>query len=114
MATYESFPTYAQGTLSAGTNILFTGPTGYNTSVGQLTFNSSTSNNITLVVNKLDPASSVTSFSFALAAGDVVCDNGTYMLQPGDTIEITTTAAVTNYMFSATSTAANRTYNSFI
>lgn len=114
MATYESYPTYAQGTLAAGTNTLFTGPTGYDTTIGQITFNSPDPNNITLVVNRLSPASSVTSFSFSLAAGDVVCDNGTYMLRPGDTIEVTTTATLTNYMFSATSNASNRSYNSFV
>jgi hypothetical protein len=110
MASYEQYPTYAQGTLTAGTNTLFTGPAGYDTTVSQLTFTSSAANNITLVVNRLTPASTVTSFSFSLAAGDVVCDNGTYMLMPGDRIIVTTTAAVTNYMFNGSSTAANRTY----
>lgn len=110
---YEQFPTYAQGTLAAGTNVLFTGPAGYDTMLSQVTFTSPTINAITVVVNRLDPASSVTSFAFTLAAGDVVCDNTTYMLRPGDTIEVTTTAAVTNYMFNAMSTAANRTYINF-
>ncbi len=114
MASYEQFPTYAQGTLAAGTNTLFTGPDGYDTMVSQLTFTSFAGNNITLVVNRLNPASPVTSFNFSLAAGDVVCDNSTYMLMPGDTIEVTTTAAVTNYMFTANSSAANRTYISFL
>jgi hypothetical protein len=113
MAAFEQYPTYAQGTLTPGTNTLFTGPTGYDTIVSQLTFNSAAVNVITLVVNRLDPASTVTSFSFTLAAGDVVCDNGSYFLRPGDTIEVTTTAAVTNYMFSAASSAANRTYINF-
>lgn len=114
MAAYEQYPTYAQGTLNAGTNTLFTGPDGYDTMVSHLTFTSSTPNAITFIVNRLTPASSVTSFSFTLAAGDVVCDNSTYMLRPGDTIEVITTAAVTNYMFSAISMAANRTYINFI
>jgi hypothetical protein len=113
MAAYEQYPTYAQGTLTPGTNTLFTGPAGYNTIVSQLTFTSPTANVITLVVNRLDPASTVTSFSFTLAAGDVVCDNGAYFLRPGDTIEVTTTAAVTNYMFNGSSSAANRTYIDF-
>jgi hypothetical protein len=110
---YEQYPTYGQGTLAAGTNILFTGPDGYDTLVSQVTFNSASANVITVVVNRLDPASTVTSFAFTLSAGDVVCDNTSYMLRPGDTIEVTTTAAVTNYMFSAQSTAANRTYIDF-
>ena len=114
MAAIETFPTFAQGTLAAGTNILFTGPAGYNSSVSQITFTSLAANVITVVVNRLDPASTVTSFSFTLSAGDVVCDNTAYMLRPGDTIEVTTTAAVTNYMFNARSEVANRSYINFI
>lgn len=113
-APYEQFNTYAQDTVAAGVNTIFTGPAGYDSFVSQLTFTSATANVITLVVNRLSPASTVTSFSFTLAAGDVVCDNSTYVLRPGDTIQLTTTAAVTNYMFEARSNAANRTYVNYI
>ncbi len=114
MGKYPTFPTFGQGTLAPGTSVLFTSPAGYDSSVNGITFTSSAANDITLVVNRLTPASTVTSFSFTLAAGDVVCDNSIYKLRPGDTIEVTTTAAVTNYMFQATSNAANTTYINFV
>jgi hypothetical protein len=108
------YPIYSQGVLTAGTNTLFTGPAGYNTTISGLTFTSSAANVVTLVINKVTPVSSVTSFSFTLDPGDVLCDNTSYILQVGDTIEVTTTAASTNYMFSGQAASATVQYTSFI
>ena len=110
----SQYPIYSQGVLSAGTNILFTAPQGYNTTISGITFTSSDPNDVTLVITKVNPASMVTSFSFSLAAGDVVCDNTSYFLQVGDIIEVTTTATSTNYMFSGQATSATAQYVSVI
>ena len=101
----SQYPTHVQGIAPAGTTAIFTGPAGYNTTINSITFNSQTVNNITVFVNRITPASTVIAYALSLAAGDVISDNNTYILAPGDTLEITTTAAATNYMFTATSTA---------
>lgn len=102
-----SYPTYVQDTVAAGTTAIFTGPAGYTTTITGITFNSQASNNITVSVTRLNPASTVIAYAFSLAAGDVISDNNTYVLGAGDSLVITTTSAATNYMFTANSIAAN-------
>jgi len=101
----SQYPTHVQGTATAGTTAIFTGPAGYNTTISGITFNSQTANNITVFINRITPASTVIAYAFTLAAGDVISDNNTYILAPGDSLEITTTSAATNYMFTSTSVA---------
>jgi len=96
-----------QGTLAAGTVALYTSPPGYNTTIQGLTFNSPNANTLTLIINKLNPSSSVPVFSFTLAAQDVVYHDRVYYLKAGESITVTTTAAVTNYRFAG---SANFTY----
>lgn len=101
----SQYPTYVQGTASAGTTAIFIGPAGYNSTISGITFNSQVGNNLTVRVIRLNPASTVIAYAFTLSAGDVVSDNNTYTLGPGDTLEVITTSAATNYMFTANSTA---------
>jgi len=79
--------------------VLYTAPPGYNVIIQGITFTSPNANVLTLTVNKLNPPSSVTSYSFTLTAGDVVCDNTIYSLKAGENLSVTTTAAATDYMF---------------
>lgn len=103
MVTIAQYTTHVQDIASAGTTAIFTGPIGYNTTISGITFNSQTPNNITVFINRITPASTVIAYAFTLAAGDVISDNNTYILAPGDTLQITTTSAATHYMFSASS-----------
>ena len=103
----SQYPTHVQGTATAGTTAIFTGPAGYNTTISGITFNSQTANNITVFINRITPASTVIAYAFTLAAGDVISDNNTYILGEGDFLEITTTSAATNYMFTANATSRN-------
>lgn len=96
-----------QGNLAPGTVTLYTAPSGYNAIIQGITFTSAAANVLTVIVNKLNPISSVTSYAFTLAAGDVVCDNTVYYLKTGESISVTTTAASTDYMFRG---LANFTY----
>jgi hypothetical protein len=102
----SQYPTHVQGTATAGNTAIFTGPAGYVTTISGITFNSQAANDLTVRVIRTTPASTVIAYAFTLAAGDVVSDNNQYTLAAGDSLEIITTAATTNYMFTANSTAA--------
>jgi hypothetical protein len=98
------YPTYVQGTATAGTTSIFVSPAGYNSTITGITFNSQTANDLTVQVVRAAPASTVSAYVFTLAAGDVVSDNNQYALAAGDSLQIITTSAATNYMFAANST----------
>jgi hypothetical protein len=106
-APVTQYTTHVQGIASAGTTAIFIGEVGYNTTISGITFNSQTANNITVSVTRVTPASTVIAYAFSLAAGDVISDNNTYILGEGDFLEITTTSAATNYMFTANATSRN-------
>lgn len=106
-APITQYPAYVQGTASAGTTAIFTGPVGYISTINGITFNSQTGNNLTVQITRLNPASTVIAYVFNLTAGDVVSDNNTYTLGAGDTLEIITTAVSTNYMFTANVVSGN-------
>lgn len=106
-APITTYTTHVQGTATAGSTAIFIGEVGYNTSITGITFNSQTANNITVSVIRVAPASTVIAYAFSLAAGDVISDNNTYILAGGDALEITTTSAATNYMFTANATSGN-------
>lgn len=108
MATpLTQYPAYVQGTATAGTTTIFTGPVGYISTITGITFNSQTGNDLTVQITRLNPASTVIAYAFNLAAGDVVSANNTYTLAAGDTLEIITTSAATNYMFTASVLSGN-------
>jgi hypothetical protein len=88
-----------QNTLGSGTTVLYTAPTGYRVTIGGVTFNNPAAYNITFTVNRVTGPSSVNMYSFVLAAGDVVTDNNGYVLNPGDSVEVTISAASTNCFF---------------
>jgi hypothetical protein len=106
-APITTYTTHVQGTATAGTTAIFTGPVGYIITISGITFNSPAANNITVSVTRLNPASTVIAYAFSLAAGDVISDNNTYTLGEGDTLEIITTSAATNYMFTANALSGN-------
>jgi hypothetical protein len=106
-APVTQYTTHVQGVATAGTTVIFTGEVGYNTNIAGITFNSQTVNDITVSVTRVTPASTVIAYAFSLAAGDVISDNNTYILGEGDFLEITTTSAATNYMFTANATSRN-------
>jgi hypothetical protein len=106
-APLTQYPAYVQGTASTGTTTIFTGPPGFISTISGITFNSQTGNNLTVRVTRLNPASTVIAYVFNLAAGDVVSDNNTYTLAAGDILEIITTSAATNYMFTANVLSGN-------
>lgn len=113
MATNTGFLAHYQNTAPIGTTTIFTGPTGYVSSIAGITFNNQVANDITVSITRVNPASTVIAYSFSLAAGDVISDNNQYVLAPGDTLQITTTAGTTNYMFSANILAGGPTQNIF-
>jgi hypothetical protein len=106
-APITTYTTHVQSTVGPGTAVIFTGPAGYTITISGITFNSPAANNITVSVTRLNPASTVIAYAFSLAAGDVISDNNTYILGEGDTLEIITTSAATNYMFTANALSSN-------
>ena len=99
MAFAQQVSINRQGTLAPGTVTLYAPANGYNGVIQGMTFNSAVANTLTIVVNKINPISSITAYAFTLTAGDVICDNSIYQLKTGESISITTTAAVTNYFY---------------
>ena len=97
---YPSYPdvVQSQGTLSIGTNTLLTTPAGYRCTIS-LRFNNPLAYDIELVMNRANPVSSLTVYSLTLSAGDTLQDDG-YSLEPGDSLDIVTTTAGTNYFIS--------------
>lgn len=93
-----------QDTLGSGTTILYTAPTGYRVTIGGVTFNNPVAYDITVTVNRITGPSSVNMYSFVLAAGDVVTDNNGYVLNPGDSLEVTISVAGTNCFFTYSGT----------
>jgi hypothetical protein len=97
---------YFQEVLPAGTNLLFTGVAGWKSSINGITFNNQSANDVTLRLTRANPtytASTVDMYTFSLAAGDVVCDNNSYVLFEDDTLELITTANDTNFFMTINS-----------
>ena len=97
---YPSYPdlVQSQGTLSIGSNTLLTAPAGYRCNIS-LRFNNPGAYDIELVMNRANPASSLTVYSLTLSAGDTLQDDG-YILEPGDSLDVVTTTGSTNYFIS--------------
>ena len=85
-----------QGTLSVGTNTVYTAPYRYQAGIN-LRFNNPSAYDIELTINRANPSSSVVAYSLTLSAGDTLQDSG-YSLNPGDSIDVTTTTAGTVYL----------------
>lgn len=93
-----------QGTLPAGSNVIYTCPARYTTSIYSFMFNNASPNDLEVQVTRVNPSSTVTMYSFVLSAGDVTYDNNTYSLSEGDYITVITTAASTNYVMKGQAT----------
>lgn len=113
MATNAGFIGHYQDTAPAGTTTIFTAPSGYISTVNGITFNNQIANNITVSIVRANPPSTVVAYAFNLAAGDVISDNNSYVLAPGDQLQIITTAGTTNYMFSVNVSSASTIQNIF-
>lgn len=87
-----------QGTLPAGTAVIYTAPIGTNANVTYIRFNNSSANTLTLKKYQASTTTLTPIYSLALAAGDTVSDSLVYALAPGDYVEVVTTAANTNYI----------------
>lgn len=86
-----------QGTLIAGSTILYTCPVGKSARV-YLKFNNPLANTITL--SKYDAVLMITTdiYTFNLSAGDFMADNNAYLLNPNDYLTLNCSAAGTNYL----------------
>jgi hypothetical protein len=87
-----------QGTLPAGTAVIYTAPIGTNANVTYIRFNNSSANTLTLQKYQAATTTTTPIYSLSLAAGDIVSDSLVYALAPGDYIEVITTTANTNYI----------------
>jgi len=85
-----------QSVLAAGTTVLYTCPARTNASVSTIRLTNAGVNTVTLTINRANPASSVSAYTFTLAAGDVLVDSSVYNFIAGDSVSVTTSAASTN------------------
>jgi hypothetical protein len=95
-------PVNIQGTLGAGSTVLYTCPAGYFTNITTISFNNPAAYDFQLTVTRVTPASTVTAYDFVLAAGDVIADSTMYTLLPGDSITAIVSVAGTNYFMVGT------------
>lgn len=102
MATtiYDRGPTQIEGVLSSGSNILFTSPAKYITTITLLRFNNASAYDITLQMYDANLATTTDIYTYTLSAGDTITDITTYQLYPGDQVIADLSAGSTNYMMS--------------
>jgi hypothetical protein len=99
-----------QGTLSTSTSTVFTSPVGYMCRV-IVRFNNPLAYDVTMNITRVtdtNPPSTLQLYSLTLDPGDTVEDSG-YLLYPGDSIDISTTTAGTNYFMNVNCTKYYRT-----
>lgn len=95
-------PINNQGTLGAGSTVLYTCPAGYFANITTISFNNPAAYDFELTVTRITPASTVTAYDFVLSAGDVIADSTLYTLNEGDSITAISSIAGTNYFFVGT------------
>lgn len=87
-----------QGTLPAGTTNIYTVPTLGNATISSIRFNNSSANTLTFRKYQAATTTLTPIYSVTLSAGDTLSDSLVYVLAEGDYIQVTTTAANTNYI----------------
>jgi len=100
MANYLNPNISNEGILSIGDNVLYTCPNNYTASFSGLRFSSPSAYDISIRIERVSPAATITYYSFTLDAGDVVTDSGGYFLRSGDQIIVNTNVADVTYFFS--------------
>jgi hypothetical protein len=99
MATYLNPNISKEGILAVGDNVLYTCPYKYYATFSGFKFNSPGAYDISLRVERSDPAATIVYYSFTLDPGDVMTDVGGYMLNYGDQIIVTTNSASVTYSY---------------
>ena len=87
-----------QGTLGAGSTVVYTCPPEKTTKVVSIKFNNAAGYVLSLTRYDAILASTVTVYSFTLSAGDSVIDNNLYFLKAGDYLTVTTSVGATDYL----------------
>lgn len=99
MATYLNPNISKEGILAVGDNVLYTCPYKYYATFVAFKFNSPGAYDISLRIERADPAASIVYYNFTLDPGDVMMDGGGYILNNGDQIIVTTNSASVTYSY---------------
>jgi hypothetical protein len=99
MATYLNPNISKDGILAIGDNVIYTCPYNYFADMGSFRFTNTAAYDISLRIERADPVSVVTYYSFTLDAGDFLQDAGIYQLKYGDRLIVNVNVANTSYSF---------------
>lgn len=99
MATYLNPNISKEGILAVGDNILYTCPYNYRATLAAFKFNSPGAYDISLRIERADPAATITYYSFTLDPGDVMTDGGGYILNYGDQLIVNSDSASVTYSY---------------
>lgn len=102
MATYLNPDISKQGILNVGDTTLYTCPRNYYANISSVKVNCPSAYDISIRIERANPVSVLTLYSFNLDAGDYMLDANNYALKQGDRVVITTSASDVAYFITGT------------